>query len=233
MLVLLILIAASSVGGLDQDTLKPNSQGGVVVGDRGFICTTFDGGYEWSREELPAANGNVNLQDAFMLDDHSAIAVGGDCSGKYQNVNCGIFRRAPGRPGPCPCTVVTWSKMPLGPKQGQDDLFKLQAVTFCSATLGLVVGDRGRILRSVDAGATWNVISSGVQEDLHVVHCVDENVIVVAGDKGAATVALLRSEDGGRTWRGPATSLPASLGRVRSLLMQGQPLHPKPITPKP
>jgi hypothetical protein len=47
------------------------------VGDNGFICTTFDGGFAWQEEKLQS-NMDVQLNDVFVLDDLSAVAVGGD-----------------------------------------------------------------------------------------------------------------------------------------------------------
>jgi len=38
-------------------------------------------------------------------------------------------------------------------------------------------------MRTQDAGRNWNVIASGVKTDLSVVHCVDERLILVAGNK--------------------------------------------------
>jgi len=199
------------------DNLRPNSQGAVVVGEQGFICTSFDGGYNWQEEEL--ASTAVDLRDVFMLDDHSAVAVGGDCGGRYDSTSCGIFRRPPGRPDSGD-SMVQWKKMPLGPGQGRDSLGVLAAVTFCNATLGFVVGGKGSILRTADAGGSWNVMASGASTsvDLAAVHCVDVSVILVAGEEDAAG-KVLRSKDGGLTWEKPAVT-PTS-GPIGHLLMRG------------
>lgn len=154
-----VLMFVHGAAALVQDNLKPNRQAGMVVGDRGFICATLNGGYTWQEEQLQDGS-RVDLYDVFVLDDFSAVAVGGDCNQNYRSSSCGIFLRpavtsAPGSP------MVTWTKSPLGNRQGAEAMRKILAVTFCNATLGLVVGEVGSIIRTLDAGKTWEVIASG------------------------------------------------------------------------
>ena len=121
---LLATTAADQHDNLQQDTLRPTRQAGVVVGDGGFICATFNGGFTWTEQMLercPPWGCTVDLHDVFVLDDNSAVAVGGNCAGNYNAWSCGIFRRLPGVPvasGP----MVMWSKMPLGVREGADSV---------------------------------------------------------------------------------------------------------------
>ena len=216
--VVLLLLARGAGGvGVQQDNLRPNRQAGVVVGDEGFICATFNGGFTWTEEELEGSP-DVDLQDVFVLDDNSAVAVGGDCQNDYTTAaRCGIFRRPPGTPeAGSGRPMVAWSKMPLGAREGGEAVRGLTAVTFCNATLGFVVGESGTVMRTLDGGRNWNVISSGITYALRVVHCVDPSRILLGGDAGN----ILRSKDSGETWEHPAARPPSSVDIV-ALLMQG------------
>ena len=200
------------------DNLRPNFQGAAVVGDGGLVYMSFDGGYSWQEEELETAS-DVSLHHVFVLDDLSAVAVGGDCAGSYMSTSCGIFRRPPGRPSSGD-GVVQWKKMPLGRGEGRDSMARLSAVTFCNATLGFVVGGGGSILRTVDGGNIWEVMASGVEStvEFQAVHCADISVILVAGIAGTSG-KVLRSTDSGQNWQKPAVA-PTS-GPIGHLLMQG------------
>ena len=59
----------------------------------------------------------------------------------------------------------------------------------------VVVGDGGTVLRSLDAGASWQVAPTGVTEDLNAV-AADGDRVWVAGDAGT----LLASLDGGASF---------------------------------
>ena len=68
------------------------------------------------------------------------------------------------------------------------------------ATLGeksaLVVGYNGKVLKTADAGVTWEVIDSGSPNALYSVGFVDEKIGWIVGQEAE----ILRTEDGGNTW---------------------------------
>ena len=225
MLAVLILFHMTTVVngvGVD-DRLAPFPHTGAVVGDRGFICMTFDGGYNWQEEQLedqPPTFGAsaIDLYDVFVHGDSSAFAVGGDCNLNYLNNPCGIFRRAPGRAtSGGGAALIKWRRMLLPKNQGQEDLRKLLAVTFCSGTLGFVAGEGGAILRTLNAGLAWEVMYSGVVADLISLQCIDNTTMLAAGDRG--TIIITR--DSGNTFILPAQIPSGYIGPLR-LLMEGE-----------
>jgi photosystem II stability/assembly factor-like uncharacterized protein len=87
--------------------------------------------------------------------------------------------------------ALTWSTVSAGVSE------TLRGVTFSGASLGLVAGDKGTILRSTDGqGSTWTPVSSGVTEDLWDITLFDGSNGWAVGEGGT----LLRTADGGLSW---------------------------------
>ncbi len=82
----------------------------------------------------------------------------------------------------------------------------LRAVDFFDDSLGLIVGDGGTILRTSDAGATWETIPTGTTTGLSCVSWLSGSTAIAAGFSGV----LLRSGDAGVSWTGvpSGTTLP-------------------------
>lgn len=72
----------------------------------------------------------------------------------------------------------------------------LYGIDFPSDTVGYAVGLNGIIIKTIDSGATWNVIESGVSDTLFDVSFVTNTVGTIVGENGL----ILRTEDGGTTW---------------------------------
>jgi len=224
--VLLLFQMTPVVNGVGvDDRLVPFPHTGAVVGEGGFICMTFDGGYNWQEEQLeeqPPTFGasDVDLYDVFVHADSSAFAVGGDCNSNYLGKPCGIFRRAPGRAtSGGGAALIKWRRMLLPKNQGQEALRKLLAVTFCNGTLGFVAGEGGAILRTLNAGLAWEVMYSGVTKKLISLQCIDNTTMLAAGDEG--TIIITR--DSGNTFILPAEIPSGDPGTLR-LLMEGETL---------
>ena len=89
----------------------------------------------------------------------------------------------------------------------------------------IAVGLKGLILRSQDAGVSWQRIASGTQENLRQ-PLIDQKTgaIFVPGRGGS----ILRSDDGGRSWRPLPTQTRKSLktlllhSRTGSLIATGE-----------
>lgn len=79
----------------------------------------------------------------------------------------------------------------------------LQAVQFPDSTTGFAVGYYGTVIRSVDAGLSWTVLSFPSTGDLRSVYFHDAQNGFVAGDSG-----LYRTVDGGDSWSTVATPVP-------------------------
>ena len=88
------------------------------------------------------------------------------------------------------------------PKPVADNLNDIQ---FFNDQLGWGVGSNGAIITTSDAGVTWNVQESGVNESLKKVCIIDENTVWISGSNGC----LLYTEDAGDNWmqRACGTSL--------------------------
>jgi photosystem II stability/assembly factor-like uncharacterized protein len=83
----------------------------------------------------------------------------------------------------------------------------LYAVTFAVGGRGYVVGARGIILRTDDAGATWKDVESGFSTNLFAVAAAGRNDVIVAGEQGR----IIHSADGAETWQAMPTITSASL----------------------
>ncbi|MCF8262906.1 MAG: T9SS type A sorting domain-containing protein [Melioribacteraceae bacterium] len=64
-----------------------------------------------------------------------------------------------------------------------------------AGTNALTVANAGIVYKSVDAGDTWNSISTGYSQDLYGISYVDDNNIYACG-----TSIVLKSTDAGETW---------------------------------
>ena len=82
-----------------------------------------------------------------------------------------------------------------------------------SATVGLVVGDNGLILRSTDGGSSWAEVASGTTQPLKSVGCLTATVCLAGGFDGA----LLRSVDGGATWSVARLPVTAAGSQIRTI----------------
>jgi photosystem II stability/assembly factor-like uncharacterized protein len=72
----------------------------------------------------------------------------------------------------------------------------LNSVDFFDENNGLVVGDNGLILKTIDGGDTWNSVTSGTSNNLNGVSYVNADTTVVVGD----SATILRTTDGGSNW---------------------------------
>jgi photosystem II stability/assembly factor-like uncharacterized protein len=64
---------------------------------------------------------------------------------------------------------------------------------FPSSSIGYAVGNLGTIIKTMNGGTNWSVLSSGTQYDLSSVYFIDANTGYVAGSGGT----ILATIDGG------------------------------------
>ncbi len=69
-------------------------------------------------------------------------------------------------------------------------------ITFLSPSDAIVVGENGTILKTTDAGQTWNKQSSSATKNLRAVRKFNATTVFACGGGGA----LLKTTDGGSTW---------------------------------
>ncbi|MDZ4683417.1 MAG: YCF48-related protein [Saprospiraceae bacterium] len=93
-----------------------------------------------------------------------------------------------------------------------NDLYDLH---FPSSATGYAVGAAGTVIKTTDAGETWNALVINTTEDLHAVHFTDEATGFVAGD-----VHAFKTVDGGNLWA--ALTLPAGYSFRDLLFLDSQ-----------
>jgi photosystem II stability/assembly factor-like uncharacterized protein len=156
----------------------PNANEGWVVGVRGTILHTSDGGATWS---LQPSGTTARLTRVQFLNSGVGWAVGG---------NGTILRTRSGG--------SDWAV------QSSGTTATLRGLCFVTTAEGWIVGDDGTILHTTDGGAAWSAQSSGTRASLGAVSFGDGFRGVVGGDGGV----ILSTVDGGKTWARQSYVLP-------------------------
>ncbi len=147
-----------------------NTTEGWVVGGRGTVLWTENGGGRW--ESLR------NLSDKHLWSVHFADPEHGWIVGESGEV---LHTQDGG---------VRWIRQKSGVEQ------PLFGVHFASLTHGWIVGTNGLILHTADSGRSWIRQQSLVRHNLRDVAFHDEQRGWAIGEKGL----ILRTMDGGNTW---------------------------------
>lgn len=100
--------------------------------------------------------------------------------------------------------VEAQSWIQLNSKTGK----RLNDVYFFNRDTGIVCGDKGLILRTVNGGFNWTPISSGITDQLGYLHFIDQQTGYATGFSGNGT--LLKTTDGGKTWMNASLNIPDS-----------------------
>jgi photosystem II stability/assembly factor-like uncharacterized protein len=62
-------------------------------------------------------------------------------------------------------------------------------------SLGLIVGNNGYVLKSINYGMNWNQINIGVTDNFNTINFINEDTILISSQR-----ELIKSYDGGNTW---------------------------------
>ena len=146
----------------------------VVVGARGHVLVSDDGGLKWKQARVPV---RALLTAVHMHDKRVGWAVGHDAV---------ILRTGDGG--------ATWSVAHYAPKEERP----LLDVWFRDERNGFAVGAYGYFLATSDGGRTWKPRTID-KDDFHLNAIVPAGAgrLFIAGEAGA----IYRSDDGGSTWR--------------------------------
>ncbi len=146
----------------------------VVVGERGHILISTDGGASWKQARVPA---RALLTAVHMHDPSTGWAVGHDAV---------ILRTDDGGD--------TWRLMHRAPEEERP----LLDVWFRDERNGFAVGAYGYFLVTRDGGGTWSSRAIS-KDDFHLNKLVPAGArrLFIAAEAGVA----YRSDDGGETWR--------------------------------
>lgn len=142
---------------------------GLVGTGAGAIRRTTDGGTTWTTMASGVGT-SYTITDLAMPNVDTAFAA---------VYGVGVLRSTDGG--------LTWANT--------DTPTGVRALHFNSALNGIMVGNGGAILRTADAGSTWEVMASGVTQNLLAIDRSGD-VVLAAGSSGRVT----RSSDGGATW---------------------------------
>jgi photosystem II stability/assembly factor-like uncharacterized protein len=144
---------------------------GTIVGSKGTVYRTTNGGSSWSRRFTATEN---RLLGSSFPDANTGIVVG-ELGTILRTTNGG----------------TNWVTLPGG------TLNRLNAVSFSDAMTGTIVGENGFVLRTTDGGATWNNQSLSSLATLTGISFTNAAVGSIVGLFGQ----VHRTTDGGTTWR--------------------------------
>jgi hypothetical protein len=88
----------------------------------------------------------------------------------------------------------TWVPFSTLPAEATGHVFSLDLV---NTTIGFVVGEKGLILSTKDAGRSWQQQVSETKNSLYGVAAANEKKVWAVGEKGT----VLETSDGGTSWR--------------------------------
>lgn len=176
----------------------PDASHGWAVGNNGTILATSDGGLSWKPQNSGTAN--------YLLGVYFVNAQKGWAVGEFGTI---LHTRDGG---------THWQAQ----QSGEADLL-LEGVRFLDEKRGFVVGEFGTILATSDGGARWTSIFQKAEEILDIESLgklrptlfnldFQDNKIGVAVGVGGS---ILRSQDGGRTWKDTSSPTTNHLYRVK------------------
>ncbi len=162
----------------------PDPRHGWAVGHDAVILHSADAGVNWQRQ-FEAPQEEKPLLDVWFRDARQGFAIGA----------YGLFLET--RDG-----GKTWSQRKIA---GGDYHFNAVAATGSGHLV--IAGERGRLLRSDDGGATWAPLPSPYAGSLFGVLALKDNSLLTFGLRGK----LFRSDNAGAGWRPLPTATDATL----------------------
>jgi photosystem II stability/assembly factor-like uncharacterized protein len=169
-----------------QSILVQDAFTAVAVGNRGTVVRTQDGGQTWQAET--GAGGAP--EDFFGIASSASGAFGdpGKRAGDLVYVRVGQNGRVQVSFGD------DWSDTPAQPPT-DSPLRDVDATSILGETFW-VVGDSGKVFKTLDEGESWLDISTPNTLDINTVHSSNNEIAVVAGEGGL----LLITTDCGQSW---------------------------------
>ncbi|MGI8892604.1 MAG: VPS10 domain-containing protein [Bacteroidia bacterium] len=136
-----------------------------------IILRTSDSGTSWDTVYSNTTPGFVG--DIEFIDNSTAVAIGGDYN------NAGIIYRTNDFGN-------TWSITVTSP---------LSSLHFPSYFIAFLVGDNGTVMKSTDAGISWNNAASLPSINLYAVYFINDTVGFTVSD-----TTIFKTVDGGNNW---------------------------------
>jgi photosystem II stability/assembly factor-like uncharacterized protein len=163
---------------------------GWAVGHWGVVIRTDDGGQTW-RLQRHDLNVDQPLLAVHFLDGQRGVAVG-----LWSLV---ITTRDGGK---------TWSPTPMTPLPGSKKAdLNLYGLFPGAGGEVFACAEQGQVLRSTDAGASWQYLDTGYKGSLWAGLRLADGALLVGGLRGT----VMRSQDSGATWHSVATNVRSSV----------------------
>ena len=143
---------------------------GFVVGSKGLILSTRDGGKRWKKIE------DVTEQSLFEIKMQSKLV------GYIVGLKGTLLKTIDGG--------ESWKKEISNTEK------YLKSIDFYDDKLGISVGGNGTILRTTDSGENWKLIKDVTKRPLNKVKFIDGKNVIAVGDNGT----ILLSSDSGENW---------------------------------
>lgn len=153
----------------------------TVIGDRGFIFKSSDGGSLWNGFKT----GPITLLGVDFADEQIGYAVGYDAA-IYKTSNAGS----------------SWEQV-----YSNGLFFWMNDIRATSPTTATTIGQGGRILNTSDGGQTWNLQPTTTGNNLYGLDFVSSQVGFAVGENGT----ILRTTNGGQVWELQNSGFPNSV----------------------
>lgn len=125
-----------------------------------------------------------DVNDAVFTESNVLVAVGGR---RVNDAIEGIYRT--------PDFGNTFSPMADAPGTSW-----LRSVHFANSLVGYASGDEGKLLRTLDAGLSWEPLESGVTVNMYCIMAPTESMAFAVGGGGVDDRFILATADGGSEW---------------------------------
>lgn len=159
------------------DSLHGICVGGDWLHEYSCITTTSDGGKTWVENSPTISNTYINKVRFFNANTGYAVCGNGNASG-------GLILKTTDAGN-------TWLAMNTGL-----DNYGMSDLSIADENTIFLVGGSGHILKSSDAGVSWQKQNSNTNETLNAVFFLNANVGYVVGDNQT----ILKTTDGGNNW---------------------------------
>ncbi len=162
-----------------------NSLTGYVCGSSGRIMKTTDAGENWFNQASGMQNAFSSIH---FRNENTGYISGGSIMVKTTNGG------------------LNWAPM----SAPYISLENIREITFSDNLTGYAVSDIGRIFKTTDAGANWNLIPSGTTESLFGIFFTGHDTAYVCGYNGV----IMRTSDAGANWTAQNSGVPEILNDI-------------------
>ena len=192
-----------------------NDQKGWAIGDNGKIVRTSDGGQTWTNQNVPGILENLkdidfgHLKAGTIVGENGTVLKSVDGGEIWTNESVAIKNDLEAVDidqfgngvivGDDNKISIKYEELPASKgwiKQNSNISDTLRAIKAVSGNEAWVVGDKGNVLYTNNAGNNWNQITTGTSIDLHSIE-IKGNIIWIGGKDNT----LLKSIDYGTNWQ--------------------------------